>query len=399
MEISMLRVRMLGDCSITLGDCHMEDTENRSRKVWLLLAYLIYNRFRVVQQQELIDLLWGEDTESANPANALKTTLHRARGALGQLGPSAGHELVVSKKGGYAWNTQVPMEVDVEEFEKLIRAGNDCQDQESRLEYYQRALQLYQGEFLNKLSSEAWVVPIAAYYHNLYTQTAQAALALLEERGWRREAVELCQAALKVEPYEENLYRHLMRNLLAVGDQRAAAKVYEEMSELLLNNFGIMPSEETQSLYREALRTINDHAVPIGIVREQLREQDPAMGAMICDYDFFKMLYQVQARSMLRSGVAVHIALLSITDEAGNELSRRSLERAMENLQDQVCSGLRRGDVAARCSVSQYILMLPQANYENSCMVCRRLIKGFQRRYPHSPANINYSVQPLEPLL
>ena len=123
------------------------------------------------------------------------------------------------------------------------------------------------------------------------------------------------------------------------------------------------------------------------------------MGAMICDYDFFKMLYQVQARSMLRSGVAVHIALLSLTDEEGNELNRRSLERAMENLQDQVRCGLRRGDVAARCSVSQYILMLPQANYENSCMVCRRLIKGFQRRYPHSPANINYSVQPLEPLL
>ena len=57
----------------------------------------------------------------------------------------------------------------------------------------------------------------------------------------------------------------------------------------------------------------------------------------------------------------------------------------MENLQEQVRTGLRRGDVAARCSVSQYILMLPQANYENSCMVCRRLIKGSSAGTPILP--------------
>jgi len=41
--------------------------------------------------------------------------------------------------------------------------------------------------------------------------------------------------------------------------------------------------------------------------------------------------------------------------------------------------------------------MLPQANYENSCMVCRRIISAFGRQFPHSPACIDYAVQPLEP--
>ena len=93
MEDSMLQVRMLGDCSISLGDSRIQASENRSRKVWLLLAYLIYNRRRVVQQKELMDLLWGEDTESANPANALKTMLHRARGKLKKLLESEGIRL------------------------------------------------------------------------------------------------------------------------------------------------------------------------------------------------------------------------------------------------------------------------------------------------------------------
>ena len=169
------------------------------------------------------------------------------------------------------------------------------------------------------------------------------------------------------------------------------------MSELLFSNFGVMPSEEIRAMYREAVRTVNDRAVPIGVVREQLREQEPPAGALVCDYDFFKVLYHAEARMIARSGDAVHIGLLSVLGEGGKELPKRSLDRAMENLQEQIRLNLRRGDIASRCSVSQFILMLPQANYENSCMVCERVIKAFYRQYPHSPAELHYSVQPLEP--
>ena len=88
-----------------------------------------------------------------------------------------------------------------------------------------------------------------------------------------------------------------------------------------------------------------------------------------------------------------------MTCENNVDLSQRSLSRAMENLQEQIRNNLRRGDAASRCSASQYILMLPHANYENSCMVCERIIRAFTRQYPHSPAELHYSVQPLEPTL
>jgi hypothetical protein len=41
--------------------------------------------------------------------------------------------------------------------------------------------------------------------------------------------------------------------------------------------------------------------------------------------------------------------------------------------------------------------MLPKANYENSCMVCRRVITAFHRNHPHVAAKINFMVQPLTP--
>lgn len=51
-----------------------------------------------------------------------------------------------------------------------------------------------------------------------------------------------------------------------------------------------------------------------------------------------------------------------------------------------------------KCSVSQFIVMLPQANYENSCLVCQRLVKAFFRQYPHSPVDIRFNIHPLEPM-
>ena len=399
MGTEQLNVRMLGSFSLEWNDAKIDDSENRSRKVWLLLAYMVYCRNRPVSQEELTALLWGDEENSTNPLNALKTMFHRVRAMLNKLGGTMGHDLIVRRGGSYAWNTDVPMHYDVEEFEQLCRTGLSAEDEEQRMACYLQAIELYQGDFLNKLSAEPWVVPIAVYFHNLYIQAIQGAVELLEIRGRRQEAIGLCRRALKVEPYSEELYRHLIRDLLDIGDQKGAIAAYEEMSELLFSNFGIMPSEEIRAMYREAVRTVNDRAVPLGVVRDQLREIEPPAGALICDYDFFKVLYHAEARFISRSGDAIHIGLLSVYGEDGEELPKRSLDRAMENLQEQIRGNLRRGDIACRCSVSQYILMLPQANYENSCKVCERVIKAFYRQYPHSPAKVHYSVQPLEPTI
>ena len=69
----------------------------------------------------------------------------------------------------------------------------------------------------------------------------------------------------------------------------------------------------------------------------------------------------------------------------------------MEQLGEQIRLNLRRGDTFSRCSISQYIIMLPHANYENSCMVARRILGAFNRIHPHVSANLHYMVQPLSP--
>lgn len=393
-----LYVRMLGTFSISQGHAEINDGGNRSKKVWLLLAYMIYCRNRPVPPEELVNLLWGEEERSTNPLNALKTMFHRVRACLNQLGGSAGHEFIVRRAGSYAWNTNVPLTLDIDEFDRLCQAGSGAGSDEEKLTYWMQALALYRGGFLSKLFSEPWVAPISAYYHDLYVGTALQALSLLEQENRWAEAVELCRAATAQEPYMEELYGHMMNALLQMGDQRGAVKVFEDMSDLFLANLGIMPSDELRVLYRDALRSINERTISPALILEQLREPAGPGGALMCDYDFFKVIYQFIARMVERSGDAAHLALVSVVGDDGKPLSRRSLDCVIDNLQEIIRSNLRQGDVASRCSVSQFILLLPQASFESSRMICRRITKAFVRQYPHSPAALQTSVQPLEPL-
>lgn len=396
METSTLQVRMLGQFAMRLGERRIGDGDNRSRKAWLLLAYMIYCRSRSITQEELIDLLWPGDAGSGKPANALKTMFHRVRGMLDGLGDSVGRKLIIRQHGNYAWNMSVPLRFDADDFEALCQKGAAAKDDGERLESYLKALDLYKGDFLPKLSSETWVIPVNAFFHNLYVQTVRKTIPLLEKEKMTEQSSALCRRAIEIEPYDEEIYRSLMRNLLAQGKQREAAMVYRDLSSLLFSNFGVEPSDGTKELYRRAVRFLNDREVSLGTVREQLKESDPGEGALVCDYDIFKEIYRTIARSILRSGDAVHLGLITVS-EGKKRVSRRSRDICMGNLLEIIRANLRKGDVVARCSIQQYVVLLQQANYENSCRVLERIAKAFSRKYPHSPVVLRYSAQPLEP--
>ncbi|MBQ3107556.1 MAG: winged helix-turn-helix domain-containing protein, partial [Firmicutes bacterium] len=373
----------------------ISDDKNRSRKVWQLLAYMIHHRGKTVSQAELHELLWGDDSDNDDPQSALRAVFYRARGELNKLGEKLGHDLIIRKDGAYAWNTEIPAEVDTEQFRQLAKEALAAKEA-AALPLLRQALGLYKGDFLPKLSAEAWVIPVAVSYHDLYIECLQKALPLLEAEKAYEERAALCRTALKTEPYNEALYAALMRDLLQQGRPAEVVALYEEMSKRFFDDLGILPEEEVRKLYYEAINFVSDKRIPMEDLQQQLKEQEGPGGAMVCDFDFFRSIYHSTARLIERSGAAVHIALISAADERDGALPKRSQDRVMENLQELLRRSLRRGDVISRCSASQYVVMLPMANYENSCMVCDRLLKAFYRQYPHTPAKLTYLVQSLE---
>lgn len=393
--MEQLYIKMLGIFSLQAGVQIISDNDNRTKKIWTLLAYLIYHRGRTISQKELIKLLWGDDPSSSNPENALRITFHRLRGQLDLLWPNAGRDLILYKENGYSWNQQYPIHLDIDEFDLLCH--QQISEADKKLQNYLSAIALYQGDFLEKQSSESWVIPISTHFHNMYIDICLQASQLLSSKQRHQEAIHICKTALSAEPYHEPLHQVLMKEYASINDSKSAAAIYEELSKKLFDDFGIRPTEETRCVYRDAVHNLHDHTLPLDTILEHIQEPDYIAGALQCDYDYFKVLCYAESRSMERSGNTVHIALISVTDSTGSPLTKQSLGRIMNQLGEQIRQNLRRGDVFSRCSTSQYIIMLPLANYENSCVVCRRLIAAFSRRHPHVNARINYIVQALSP--
>lgn len=394
MNTAPLQVRMLGGLSILQGDVQI-NVSSRSQKLCLLLACLVWERNRPIPCRELIGRLW-ESPQSQDTAslNALKAILHRARACLDQLGEGAGRTLLLSREGCFQWNPDVPLTLDAEEFSRLCQKSAGITRPEQRLALQTQALSLYRGGLLPALTGSSWAASRAEALHRLYLDTVLEALPLLTAQERWQEAARLSEVAFALEPCREDLCRWRLEALLRLNRQQEAAQVYEGLHQRLLSQTGALPSGELRELYRQAQRGREPRAISPVVLLEQLREA-PQSGALLCEYDFFRAICHNMARITERTGADLHIALISLVGGEDSLLAEHSLNRAMGNLQEIIRACLRRGDVFARCSSSQFVLLLPEAAYENSRMICTRITRAFTRQYPHSPAQLQTYVQPL----
>lgn len=388
-------VKMFGDFTFSCGEVSVSNAKSRSFKVWLLLAYLLCNRKRAVPREELIRLL-GERENNAGGGSALRMVRLRARRLLEPLQDMTGAELVLVREGSIIWNPDVPTEVDAEQLEALCRRAAEEKNKNKLVDLYCKALSLYDASFLEKLSAEPWVRPLTAYYQGMYLTTLEEAMPLLLEAGRLEEINRFGQVAVKISPYEEILYAFQMRALIAAGNYAAAEEIYRNVYQLLSNDLGVTPSEDLQELHMEALRHMDETVISEDLLLQSLREQRDSSGAMVCDFSTFRLFYQAEVRSASRRGDAVHLGLFSVEGKNGAVLRKPVLSRAMDQLRQQLHQTLRSGDIVASCSASQYVALLVQANFEDSQMVCQRVIRAFEKAYPRSQAEIRSGVIPLE---
>lgn len=394
MSLTPLNIQMLGGFSLSRDGVELS-IGGRPQKLCLLLSFLILERPRPVPYEELAGLIWQDRPVDAAALNALKAILHRTRSWLDRLGEGTGRTLVLTRQGCCQWDPEQPVILDVEEFSRLIRAGEEA-PAEARTELWTRALELYRGDFLPVLGGCPWAASIAGELHETYLRTALHVLPLLDGQGRTREAAELAGSVFALEPLREDLCRWRMETLLRLDRHKEAARTYEDFQERLLAARGLMPSDELRELYRRAQDRRDPRAISPVALLERLQEP-PRPGALLCDYDFFRIVCHSMARMAARSGEPLHVALISVQSAKDAPLPRHSLDRVMDHLQDVIRRHLRRGDTATRCSASQFALLLPQATYENGRMICSRITRAFVRQFPHSPAVLHVSLQPLRP--
>lgn len=396
MDTITAQVQMLGGFRMTINGITISDQSNQSKKPWSILEYLITFRNREISSNELIDLIWSE-SQSVNPSGALKTLVFRTRKLLEPFGIPT-HHLIVQKHGAYAWNPQIEISLDTDHFEALLKKSDKPGiSADEQLKLYLEALALYNGDFLPKSNWESWVIPITTYYHSQFLHIAHKAIEMLSDRGdWDR-IVHLCQRAIQVEPFDDDFHYHLILALFNKGEQVQALDHYQQTTNLFYNEFAITPSERLKTLYKLIRDKEHGITTDLSVIQEAMQEENHSTGAFYCEYSVFRDLYQLERRSIGRTGDSMFLCLLTICDEDGTLPKSFITARAMTNLGAAIASSLRQGDVYTRYSVSQYMIMLPTASYENGEMVLQRIIRNFRKLYIRKELIVNYSLQAILP--
>ena len=251
---------------------------------------------------------------------------------------------------------------------------------------------------MSKLATEAWIIPITTYYHNQFIFVAESLLKIYDSQGEHATIIALCNKINSMIDYDEEFYEYLLRSYNAIEDYNSTVNAYNAYASHMTSEYGIKHNDTLRSLYREALNNIDSKILDVNQVREQIVESfTEKPSAYYCDYDIFSEIYHAMARSIERTGTVIHLALINITDINDNQLSKRSLTVCVNNLKEILWSQLRQGDIVSMCSPSQFILLLPNANREDSFMVLDRISSNFFKKYPHSPAKLTSNVDAVLP--
>ncbi|MDR0434524.1 MAG: hypothetical protein LBH21_05600 [Gracilibacteraceae bacterium] len=393
----ILKVKMLGGFSLSYGQRGVIEDEGRSRKVWTLLEYLLINRRRELSQDDLVELLVKDD-RSVNPGNIIKNIVYRLRNVLDEYGlPSK--QYILCKKSVYSWNMSVPCEVDVELFEnKWKKAGQADVSDEERIQLYSEAIDLYQGRFLPRAAYEEWAVPYSSFYHRVFNECVHKVYRLLKQREKYEQILEICVHAVNIDPYDEGFYEMLITAFIRLGRHKEALAAYEAITGRLFNELGVNPSEGVIALYRDIMKTIKSVERDLLIIKDNLNEATLKQGAYSCNYEIFKDVYRFIARGVERTGQSVYVMLITLTDLDDDLPQAEYIGEYMEKLHGVIAMHLRRGDLFARYSSTQYVALLPGTSYENGCKIGERISLSFSKiNRRKSYIKLHYKLQPLDP--
>lgn len=389
---SIIYIQTLGQFRVSIGGNSIDNSTNQAKKPWSILEYLITFRDRDITANELIELIWSDD-QSANPNGALKTLVFRSRKLLEPLAMPP-QNLIIQRRGSYAWNPEYQTVVDADQFEELCsRASADDLSEEEQLLLYQQAIDLYKGDFLPKSSWESWVMPISARYHSLYLQAVHKVIDLLTTSGDWEEIIRLCEKAVQIESFDEGIHYALIYALYNTGKQNLALEHYKNTIDLFYNEFSITPSERLKDLYKVIRDEKHGITTDLSIIQESMKEHKRKSGAYYCEYSVFRDIYQLEQRAIERTGDSIYLCLLTVRTSDGHLPKTSVMIRAMESLGNAISGSLRRGDVYARYSIAQYIVLLPTSSYENGCNVMKRIITNFKKEYTRKDLVIDYSLQ------
>jgi DNA-binding SARP family transcriptional activator len=214
-----------------------------------ILKYLVTQHGTPVPKDILMDLFWPDaDPESAR--RNLHQAIYSLRQTLRRGEPD--FQPIQFEHECYRFNPELALWLDVEEFTQHAQSGRQLEVAKRWAEAasaYQRAEELYQGDFLEGDLYEDWASLLREQYRNSYLDLADRLSDYYRQQGNLAAAIELCQKILARDNCHERAHRRLMQCYQSQGQLPHAVRQYQLCAKLLKQELDVSPSAETQTLF------------------------------------------------------------------------------------------------------------------------------------------------------
>ena len=117
-------------------------------------------------------------------------------------------------------------------------------------------------------------------------------------------------------------------------------------------------------------------------------------GALYCELDYFRTIYNLERRKSLRLEYTEFLGLVSVITNEAN-ISKQDREKAMESLELLLINSLRKGDVFCRWNPSQILLLLTNVTENNMQLIEKRIQKRFNNAVNPKEFTIKIDFQPV----
>lgn len=233
--------RLLGTVDVRVGECWPAlPTKQRS-----LLAVLLLRANSVVPIGHLVDLLWDEPPAAAE--TRVRMLVSDLRKALGDDGP----EMIVTRRPGYLVPAE-PGQIDLDAFTSLVEQARAAGRPDAAVALYDEALALWRGPALAGTSGPFVVAEAPRLEELRLTATDESADVMLALGQHAVLVADLGRRAA-THAFRERPHAQLMTALYRSGRRGDALVVYRRLRTRLVEELGLEPSDEIESLHRRIL--------------------------------------------------------------------------------------------------------------------------------------------------
>jgi DNA-binding SARP family transcriptional activator len=215
-----------------------------------LLAYLLLHRERMHSRETLAGIFWGSRSDD-KARRCLNTAVWRLRSVLEPEGVGRGAYLISTAAGELGFNCASDHWLDVAAFEERALQALACpvdQLQAPDVECLRQSTQLCCGELLEGFYDD-WALRERERLRLLYLRCLRRLMHVYREQGAFEDSLVCALQILACDPLREDVHREAMRLYCDLGQRSLAVRQYQRCREILADELGILPMEETQALH------------------------------------------------------------------------------------------------------------------------------------------------------